>query len=109
MLQLKITCAGNSLTCEVKQARNLIAMDSDGLSDPHVTIKLIPKSIHTIKMQTRTIKDNLDPVWNETFVIELQPGDMDRRLLLKCWDRDISNSNDFIGSMVRKPPKNTWN
>ncbi|KAJ0403868.1 hypothetical protein P43SY_004841 [Pythium insidiosum] len=60
------------LHMNVVEARQLIAVDINGKSDPYCVVTLIGKdgqSIETEAVRTPYITDSLDPVWNQHFTI----------------------------------------
>ncbi|XP_031557758.1 uncharacterized protein LOC116294313 isoform X2 [Actinia tenebrosa] len=92
---------GGELHVQIKEGHNLKAKDANGFSDPFCKIYLLPDKSRKTKRKTQTIKKNVNPKWNISFVYEhLTLEDlMDRSLEVTVWDWDRGTSNDFLGGL----------
>ncbi|XP_063304934.1 multiple C2 and transmembrane domain-containing protein 2 isoform X1 [Pelobates fuscus] len=79
------------LTIHLREGRNLVIRDRSGTSDPYVKFKLHKKTLY----KSKVIYKNLNPVWDETFVLPIQS--LDQKLHVKVYDRDLT-TDDFMGS-----------
>lgn len=65
MTKLHFDCLDmGNLTVTLVRAKNLIAADRGGVSDPYIVFKLNGKEVH----KSEVIKKTLNPEYNETFV-----------------------------------------
>uniref|UniRef100_A0A8C5B331 Extended synaptotagmin-like protein 1a n=1 Tax=Gadus morhua TaxID=8049 RepID=A0A8C5B331_GADMO len=89
-------CSQGVLRIHLAEAQNLIAKDNfmggmvKGKSDPYVKMK-----VAGITYRSHTIKENLNPVWNELYEVILTqlPG---QDIQFELFDKDI-DQDDFLG------------
>lgn len=79
------------------QARDLIAGDSSGLSDPFLNIYGYGTELHTT-----VIPETLNPIWNERleFSAPFETVDDAPPFVLTMWDKDELSADDFLGSAI---------
>ena len=82
------------------EARDLLASDSNGKSDPYFKIPHNQYGVLDLpgkKHKSKVIKKNLNPVWNHTYEkIEFNPQ-MCNKLDIEIWDYDTFGKDDLIG------------
>uniref|UniRef100_A0A674MQI5 Rabphilin 3A homolog (mouse), b n=2 Tax=Takifugu rubripes TaxID=31033 RepID=A0A674MQI5_TAKRU len=89
----------HTLHCCIIRAKGLKPMDSNGLADPYVKLHLLPGASKSNKLRTKTLKNTLNPVWNETLAYYgISDEEMSRKTLrLSVSDEDKFGHNEFIG------------
>eukprot|EP00850_Spirogloea_muscicola_P002486 SM000009S23615 [mRNA] locus=s9:998642:1001568:- [translate_table: standard] len=77
---------------EVLDAKDLIAMDRNGSSDPYVKLRLEKNRCATsVRWHT------LEPSWHETFRLRIGTWRCANRLIMKVRDRDTFGKDDSLG------------
>lgn len=71
---------------------DLAAMDKNGTSDPYVKFKMNGRMLH----KSKTIHRDLNPVWDETFVVPVE--DPFQPINVKVFDYDWGLQDDFMGT-----------
>jgi hypothetical protein len=84
----------NLLEVQVVRARNLKAMDRNGLSDPYYVIK-----VRKEKRKSDTIMKCLNPMF-PTKIEQFHVLDPAAVLHIQMWDEDFGKQSDFIGQWI---------
>ncbi|XP_066491732.1 double C2-like domain-containing protein beta [Tiliqua scincoides] len=89
----------NALHCTINKAKGLKPMDHNGLADPYVKLHLLPGASKANKLRTKTLRNTLNPTWNETLTYYgITDEDMIRKTLrVSVCDEDKFRHNEFIG------------
>ena len=84
---------GSVLTVSLIDAKDLIPMDSNGLSDPYVILKCEGQ-----QFTSKYIPETLNPVWNEDFIFNIETGNEVLKLIVM--DKDTLMPDDFEGEVT---------
>ncbi|XP_015190815.1 PREDICTED: multiple C2 and transmembrane domain-containing protein 1 isoform X3 [Polistes dominula] len=94
--KLKSQIWSSVVTIVLVEAKNLLPMDIDGLSDPYVKFRL-----GTEKYKSKVMNKTLNPVWLEQFDLHLYEDPyLGQELEVTVWDRDRSHQDDLMGRTV---------
>ncbi|XP_016839970.1 multiple C2 and transmembrane domain-containing protein isoform X2 [Nasonia vitripennis] len=94
--KLKSQIWSSVVTIVLVEAKNLLPMDIDGLSDPYVKFRL-----GTEKYKSKVANKTLNPVWLEQFDLHLYEDPyLGQELEVTVWDRDRSHQDDLMGRAV---------
>ncbi|XP_059506300.1 synaptotagmin-like protein 5 isoform X2 [Stegostoma tigrinum] len=93
--------SGGVLEVLIKEAKNLTAVKTGGVSDTFVKGYLLPDNNKASKHKTQVIKKSVNPQWNHTFTYSgLHPNDLQNvSLELTVWDKESLSSNVFLGGI----------
>ncbi|ESN97777.1 hypothetical protein HELRODRAFT_85254, partial [Helobdella robusta] len=91
----------NQLHIAIKRCANLVAMDSNGFSDPFVKLYLRPDKDKKSKFKTKVQSKTLNPEFNEEFVYSVKTNELINKTLdVSVWDKDFAR-NEYIGMLLQ--------
>lgn len=100
LLCLSYSTQKEELIVGIKKCAGLIAMDSNGYSDPYVKIYLKSDKDKKTKRKTKVKSKTLNPEFNETFSYPVKLADLSKMTLeVTVWDKDFGKKSDFIGGI----------
>lgn len=92
---LRYSTQRQRLVVVVHKCVNLIPCDTnDNLADPYVRLFLLPDKSSGGKKKTQTIKNTLNPVWDETFEFQVTHLDLPKKTL----ELSVKNDTSFYSS-----------
>ncbi|VDL76863.1 unnamed protein product [Nippostrongylus brasiliensis] len=92
--------SSQTLVLDVIGAKQVIPLDANGLSDPFVVIRLVPRYRFPTQAvsKTRVVSKTLNPIFDETFEFHIPPKLPPCAMLhFTVMDHDYLRSNDFAG------------
>ncbi|XP_045210461.2 extended synaptotagmin-2-like isoform X2 [Mercenaria mercenaria] len=80
-ITLRYSMQRGKLIVVVHKCTSLLACDKDHFSDPYVKMYLLPDKGSSSKRKTKTVNNNLNPVFDETFEYSVTPQELPERSL----------------------------
>ncbi|KAE9556409.1 hypothetical protein FO519_000294 [Halicephalobus sp. NKZ332] len=88
----------NKLSVTILECKDLPAMDRNGMSDPYIKLCILPE--RKPKFETKIKRNNLNPVFNETFQFNIPFNELQRKTLqFVVFDFDRLSKDDRIGQI----------
>eukprot|EP01133_Synstelium_polycarpum_P011489 gene11489-13399_t len=84
---------GGDLIVRIISAKNLVAADVNGKSDPYVRARSANGIEH---FKTKSKSKTLNPTWNDTYTIHMNHVEANM-LILEVYDKDAIGKDDLIG------------
>ncbi|XP_059486498.1 rabphilin-3A isoform X2 [Neocloeon triangulifer] len=99
LIALNYVTKRKAITVGIIRCAGLLAMDSNGTSDPFVKIQL-KDDPHRRKFKTAIKWRNLNPEFCEHFTFEIKMGELSSKtLMFSVWDKDLGKSDDYLGGL----------
>ncbi|KAK3557894.1 hypothetical protein QTP86_003291 [Hemibagrus guttatus] len=108
LYSLEYNAARSEMTVGVKEAAELMAMDSSGTSDPYVKVYIHPNKSKTF--ETKVFRKTLSPVFNEQFKYQISQKDLsESTLVIQVYDFNRFSKHDVIGELRLELSAVDWN
>lgn len=88
----------NTVHCTVFRAKNLIAMDINGLADPFCKLNILPNAKTSTRLRTKTVHKTRNPEFNENLTFyEVSEMDLKNKSLYVLVVDDDKYGHDYMG------------
>ncbi|XP_065334812.1 rabphilin-3A isoform X2 [Cloeon dipterum] len=99
LIALNYVTRRKALTVGIIRCAGLLAMDSNGTSDPFVKMQL-KDDPQRRKYKTAIKWRNLNPEFCEQFTFEIKLSELSSKtLVFSVWDKDLGKSDDYLGGL----------
>ncbi|GLV41434.1 Extended synaptotagmin-like protein 2 [Carabus blaptoides fortunei] len=102
-LTLRYSVQRQILVIVVLKVANLPLKDPSNIPDPYIKLYLLPERVKDSKRKTKVIKDNCNPVYDETFEYLMSQGELNTRQLevtVVTQKRLFSSGSNIMGQVL---------